>query len=115
MRPPLVAHLVRHDVIDHVDVVGVIQVGNESDRLRIWHGAGIGLRKRANPGEFNDPRFFVIIGTEILRVVLQRLLQRFHHPRHVPRMILVVVHLEFDAIPFFALHLVAGRHKRVEA
>ena len=92
----------------------MIQVGNEPDGFRIGHGAGKGLREISNSWKLDDPRFFVVIRTEILRVVLEGFLQRLHHPRHIPRMVLVVIHLELHAIPLFALHLVTGRHERDE-
>ena len=49
MAPPLMSHLVRDHVEDHVDVIRLLDVGDEADGLRVRHGPGEGLGERG-PG-----------------------------------------------------------------
>ncbi len=54
------------------------------------------------------------VRAEILGVVVERLLDGVHHPGNVPGMLLVVIHLQFDPVPFFARHLIVGGHEGIE-
>ncbi len=104
----------RHDVIDHVDVVGMIQIGDEADRFGVRHGSGECLSEGRHAWKLNDARLFVVVRAEILREVVERLFQRVHHARNIPRVSLVVVHLELDAVPIHAGHFVARGNERIE-
>jgi len=114
MRPPLMAHFVGDDVVDHVNVVGMIEIGYEADRFGVGHGAGEGLGKTGNAREFNDAGFLVIVGAEVGGVVGEGFLQGIHHAGNVPGVIGIVVDLELDAVPILALDSVARGHEGEE-
>ena len=114
MRPPLVRHLVGDNVVDHVDIVGLVELGDEPDGFRIGHGAREGLRKAGNAGELNDTGLFMAVWSKVLGEVIERFLDRFHHLGHIPGVLGVIVNLGLDAVPLFTRHGVAGAHERVE-
>src|SRR6266852_4736701 len=104
MSPPLVSHLVTNDVEDEINVIGVLQIENESDGLGVRHGSRKRLGKARNPRKLDDPRLFVRIRSEIQGVIGERLFHRVQHFGNVPGMLLQVVHLDADPVPVAARH-----------
>ncbi len=94
---------------------GLSRFGNEADRLRVRHGAGKCLRKPRYARKFDDTRLFVRVWAEIPRVIIQRLLHRVQHPRHVPGLLGQVVNFQLDAVPLLPRYFVPRRNEGIEA
>jgi len=108
VRPPLVRHLVRGDVEHEVDVLGIAQVGDEANRLRVRNGVGEALRKARVARELDDAHLVVLVRREVRSEIVERLLRSFDHPLDVVRMLGVVVDLDRHAVPVAALDLPAS-------
>ena len=109
VRPPLVRDFVRGDVEHEVDVLGIAQVGDEADRLRVRNGVGEALRKARVTRELEDAHLVVLVRREVRREIVERLLRSFDHAIDVVRMLGVVVDLDRHAVPVAALDLPVGR------
>ena len=64
-------HFVRNHIKNKVDIVRLVDVGDETNRFRIRHGAWECLGKTGNARKLNDAGFLVIIRTKILGVIIQ--------------------------------------------
>ena len=92
VTPILVADLVRGDVGDIIDLVGIGGIGKKANSLRIGNGAGKGLREFRIGREFDDAGVVELIRPKVLRVIGQAGLHRLNHARCVPAMIGMVEH-----------------------
>ena len=112
--PPLVPHFVSDDVGDHVDIIWLFEVGDESDRFRVGHGPREGLGETCHAWELDDTRLPVFIRTKFLRAVLEGICNRLGHLWDIPRVLFVVVDLGIDVADFASFDLVSGRDKRIK-
>ena len=99
MRPPLMSHFMGGDVVDVIDLAGVPQVGDKTDRLRKRNGIGERLRKACVIRKLQDTQLMKLVRCVVSIVVIQRIFRTVDHSVHVPRMRGVVIHRNIHALP----------------
>ena len=99
----------RRDIEHIVHVLGLAQVGNEANRLRVGNGVGKRLGKRGIARKLQNPHLLVLVGREIGTVVVERFARGCDHAVHVVAVLGIEVDLDRQPVPVTLAHLPARR------
>ncbi len=109
VTPPLVPDLVRRDVGDHVDLLGIAVVRDEADPFRVRNRVGEGLREARIVRKLQDAHLAELERAELRGEILERGFHRRVHAFDVVTMRRIVIDRQLDVLPAILRHLVAGR------
>ena len=102
--PPLVPHLVRHDRKRDIGSPRIVVGIHEGEPLAVSDGAGIGVQAAPGTGPLHEPDIAVRVGTELLRIVVQRSSYALDHAIQVLGVFRVMEDLDRHVVPFPFMH-----------